>query len=121
VKPKRWIRKRVTFTFANGAAGANLVQSEVMTLEGELLHIHQVNGDNTGNRTAQLTLEDVDSIQMWDGTAKAENASYDHEFGVTIRRILAQKNTLKCTISGDPGAGGYTVDAVLYLVGYTYP
>ncbi|MFA5381958.1 MAG: hypothetical protein WC356_02245 [Candidatus Micrarchaeia archaeon] len=112
----RWIRKRVTFNFANGAAGADLIQSESLVLEGEILHIHQRNSDNTGNRTAQLTLEDVDGFQMWDGTAKAENANYDHEFGVTIRRILSELNTLKCTISGDPGASGYTVEAIVYLI-----
>jgi len=117
MKPKRWLRKKVTFTFANGAAGAGLIQSEALSLEGEILHIHQRNGANTNAQTAQLTLEDQDDFQMWDGTAKAENANYDHEFGVTIRRILSGKNTLKCTISGDPGASGYTVTAVIYFVG----
>lgn len=119
MKPKRWIRKRVTFEFANGAAGAGLVQSEILALEGELLWIHQRNGNNAGNRTAQLTLEDVDGFQSFDGTAKAKSTNVDHEFGVTIRRILPSSgNTiLKCTISGDPGVGGYTVDAVVYLYG----
>jgi hypothetical protein len=117
MRPKRWLRKKVVFNFANGAAGADLVQSKTICLEGELLWIHQRNSDNTGNRTAQLTLEDEDGFQMFDGTAKAENANYDHEFGVTIRRILTDKNTLKCTISGDPGASGYTVTVVIYLFG----
>jgi hypothetical protein len=117
MKPKRWLRKKYTFEFANGAAGGDLVQSQLIHLEGELLWIHQRNSDNPGNRTAQLTLEDEDGFQMFDGTAKADNANYDHEFGVTIRRILSGRNTLKCTISGDPGAGGYTVTAVVYLVG----
>lgn len=116
MKPRRWIRKLATFEFANGAAGANLVQSETLALEGEILHIHQRNGANTGTQTAQLTIEDVDGYQIWDGTAKAHNANYDHEF-VAARRVLAEKNTLKCTISGDPGTGGYTVEAVIYLFG----
>jgi hypothetical protein len=107
----------VTFTFANGAAGADLVQNVVLPLEGELLWIHQRNGDNAGNRTAQLTLEDIDGFQFFDGTAKAKSTNFDHEFGVTIRRILAGFATLKCTISGDPGAGGYTVEAIVYLFG----
>ena len=117
MKPKRWIRKRVTFTFANGAAGAGLIQSAALPLEGELLWIHQRNADNTGNRTAKLTIEDVDGFQIFDGTAKAENANFDHEFGVTIRRILPGYATLKCTISGDPGAGGYVIEAIVYLIG----
>lgn len=117
MQPKRWHRKKFTFTFANGASGDDLVQSKILTLEGELLWIHQRNSDNTGNRTAQLTIEDEDGYQIFDGTAKAENANYDHEFGVTIRRILKNKNTLKCTISGDPGASGYEVTAVLHFYG----
>jgi hypothetical protein len=36
---------------------------------------------------------------------------------VTIRRILAGKDSLKCTISGDPGASGYRVDAVVSFFG----
>jgi hypothetical protein len=117
MRPKRWLRKKVTFVFANGATGAALVQSKQMALEGEILNIHQVNSSNTGARTAQLTIEDADSIQIFDGTAKAHNASYDHEMGVTIRRILTGDNALKCTISGDPGATGYTVTAVVHLYG----
>jgi len=117
VKPERYLRRKVVFQFANGAAGAGLIQSSVLALEGELLWIHQRNSSNTNARTAQLTLEDEDSFQMFDGTAKAHNANYDFEFGVTIRRILSGRNTLKCTISGDPGASGYTVTVVVYLKG----
>jgi hypothetical protein len=62
-------------------------------------------------------MEDEAGFQMFDGTAKAHNANYDHEFGVTIRRILSGKNTLKVTISGDPGAGGYTITVVVYFYG----
>ncbi len=117
MRPLRHLRVSVTFNFANGAAGAGLIQSELIHLEGEILNIHQVNGLNTGAQTAQLTIEDVDGIQIFDGTAKAHNASHDHEFGVTIRRILSGKNTLKCTISGDPGVSGYKVTAVIHLFG----
>jgi hypothetical protein len=117
VQPKRYIRKRVTFTFASGASGAGLVQSSVLPLEGEILHIHQRNSNNANNVTAQLTLEDVEGFQTWDGTAKADNTIFNHEFGVSIRRILAGYGVLKCTISGEPGEGGFTVDAVVYLIG----
>jgi len=88
-------------------------------VEGDIFHIHQRNGSNTGTRTAQLTIEDEDGYQIWDGTAKAHNANYDHEFDETFR-VLKNKNTVKCTISGDPGTGGYTVVAVLYVQGHDY-
>ena len=117
MKQKHWIRKRVTFTFANGANGAGLIQPEVLPLEGELLHIYQENKANVGAATAQLTIEDVDGFQIFDGTAKAQSTKTDHEFGVAIRRILPGYATLKCTISGDPGAGGYVIEAIIYLIG----
>lgn len=117
MKPERYLRRKVVFQFASGAAEAGLIQSLVLALEGELLWIHQRNSSNTNSRTAQLTLEDEDGFQMFDGTAKAHNANYDFEFGVTIRRILSGRNTLKCTISGDPGVSGYTVTVVVYLKG----
>ena len=85
-------------------------------MEGEILHIQQVNGVNTNSRTAQLTLEDIDGNEIWDGSAQAHNATHDHEF-VATRRVMAEKNTLKCTISGDPGTGGYSIDAIIYLQG----
>jgi len=44
MKAKRYFRKKITFTFANGAAGAGLIQSEVIHYEGEMLNILQVNG-----------------------------------------------------------------------------
>lgn len=117
MKYERYHRKRYTFTFPNGATGGGLVQSVPLPFEGELLWIHQRNSDNTNNRTAQLTLEDDDGFQIFDGTARADNGNYDHEFGVSIRRILSGRNTLKCTISGDPGASGYVIEAVVYFVG----
>jgi hypothetical protein len=117
MKPLRYLRKKVVFTFPNGAAGAALIQSEVLALEGEILNIHQVNKTNTNARAAQLVLTDEDDYQLWDGTAKAHNANFDFEFGVTTRRILSGRNTLKCTISGDPGASEYEVAAVIYLKG----
>lgn len=118
MKAKRYFRKKVTFTFANGAAGTGLIQSEVIHYEGEILNILQVNGLNTGTRTAQITIEDAAGNMIFDGTAKAHNASHNHEFGVVTRRILDGRNTVKCTISGDPGAGGYVVTAYVSLIGY---
>jgi len=117
MKFMRHHRKRFTFTFPNGASGPGLIQSVSLPYEGELLWIHQRNGANTNNQTAQLTLEDNDGYQIFDGGAKAANGVYNHEFGVTIRRILSGGNILKCTISGDPGSGGYVIEAVVYFIG----
>jgi hypothetical protein len=117
MKPLGYLRKKVVFTFPNGAAGADLIQSEVLALEGEILNIHQVNESNTNARTAKLVLTDEDAYELFDGTAKAHNANYDFEFGVTTRRILSGKNTLICTISGDPGVSEYEVAAVIYFKG----
>lgn len=118
MRPLHYIKKKFTFTFANGATGADLIQSQAMSLEGELLNIHQINGSNTGTRTAKLeVIDDTDAFTLFDGTAKAHNASYEHEFGVTIRRILAGANSLRCTISGDPGASGYVINAIITLFG----
>lgn len=118
MKFKRYFRPVLTFEFANGASGADLVQSQVIHYWGELLNILQVNSDNTNDVTAQITVEDQYGNVIFDGTAKAENASHNHEFGVTIRRILSGKNTVKCTISGDPGASGYIVSAYVSLEGF---
>lgn len=114
---ERYMRRAVTFTFLNGAAGAGLIQSVDLPIEGELLWIHQRNANHTNPVTAQLTIEDQSGYVIFDGTAKAENTNFDHEFGVTIRRILTGKATLKCTISGDPGASGAVIVAVVHFIG----
>ncbi len=109
-------RKSLTFRFANGAAGADLVPSQNIACSGEILHIRQVNSSNTGARTAKITIVDRFGVTIWDGTAKAHNASYDHEF-VTTRRILAGDDTVVCTLSGDPGASGAKIEVVFALYG----
>jgi hypothetical protein len=117
MQPLRHLKKKVTFWFANGAAAGGLIQTGPLPWEGEILNIHQINSSNTGARTAKLEIIDPFGITIFDGTAKAHNAAYDHEFGVTIRRVLDGNDTLQCTISGDPGASGYRVDAVVSFFG----
>jgi hypothetical protein len=117
MKPLGHLKKKITFTFLNGAAGAGLIQSQVVPLAGEILNIHQVNIDATNPVTAKLEIVDEFGITIFDGTAKNENGAYDHEFGVTTRRILGGGDALRCTLSGDPGATGYTCDAVISLFG----
>lgn len=109
-------RKTFTFLFPNGAAGAGLVQSLAMPYAGEILHIHQINGSNTNAATAKLEVINELGQTIFDGTAKNHNASYDHEF-VTIRRCLAGADSLRCTISADPGATGYKIDVVVSVFG----
>lgn len=96
-----------TLTFAQEAS---------LPFSGEILHIQQVNGQNTNAVTAQLTVENELGNVLWDGTAKAHNAVANHEF-VAARRNLAGNDTLKCTISADPGASGYRVDVIISLFG----
>ena len=108
-------RRTVTFLFANGAAGADLIQSKGLPFTGEILHIRQVNAD-VGAATAQLEIVDSHGVTIWDGTAKNHNTSTDHEFGVTTHRILDGEDTLRCTISADPTAT-YKIDAVISLFG----
>lgn len=109
-------RKTVTFVFASGAAGAGLIQSKSLPFTGQLNHLRQVNIDATNPVTAQLEIVDSLGVVIWDGTAKSEAASHDHEF-VTTPRILDGNDTLRCTLSGDPGATGYKCDAVISLFG----
>ena len=117
MKPLRHFKKHILFTFANGAAGADLIQSKLMPWVGELLNIHQVNINATNPVTAQLEIVDEFGFTIFDGTAKNENGAYDHEMGVTIRRILGGGDSLRCTLSGDPGVSGYQVDAVISVFG----
>jgi hypothetical protein len=117
MKPLGHFKKKVTFTFANGAAGADLIQSKPLPLMGEILNIHQVNINATNPVTAKLEIVDEFGFTIFDGTAKNENGDYDHEFGVTIRRILGGGDSIRCTLSGDPGVSGYTVDAITSLFG----
>jgi hypothetical protein len=117
MKPLGHLKKHILFTFANGAAGADLIQSNPLPWVGELLNIHQVNINATNPVTAKLEIVDEFGFAIFDGAAKNENGAYDHEFGATIRRILGGGDSLRCTLSGDPGATGYTVDAIVSLFG----
>jgi len=117
MKQKRYHRKALEWTFPNGAAGGGLTHDEEVHFEGELLNILQINGSNTNARTAQVIILDIDGNIIFDGTARAHNASYNHEFGVTIRRILWGTNTVRVVISGDPGVSGYLVETILHLTG----
>lgn len=107
--------KNLTFRFANGAAGVDLVQALGAPCAGEILHIRQINKSNTNAVTAQITIVNEYDQTVFDGTAKNHNASYDHEF--SNRRILAGNDQVKCTISGDPGASGYEVEVIIDLYG----
>ena len=108
--------KNLTFRFKNGAAGADLVQALGAPCAGEILHIRQINSQNSNAVTAKITIENEYSQVVFDGTAKAHNASHDHEF-VTIRRILAGNDVVKCTISGDPGALNFEIEIIIDLYG----
>ena len=107
-------RRTVTFLFPNGAAGTALIQSKGLPFTGQINHIRQVNAD-VGAATAKLEIVDSHGVVIWDGTAKAHDSTTDHEF-VTTPRILDGEDTLRCTISGDPGAT-YPINAVISCFG----
>jgi hypothetical protein len=115
-RPLQHFQLQVTFIFANGAAGATLIQQKPLLGRGEILHIRQIDGSNTNAVTAKLELITRQALSFFDGTAKNHNGGYDHEF-VTSRRIIDGQTYLQCTISGDPGATGYKVDAIIDVFG----
>lgn len=116
MQPLKFYRRHVTFLFPSGAAGATLIQSKGLPFSGEIKHMRQVNIDASNPVTAQLEIVDSLGVAIFDGTAKAEAASFNHEF-VSTPRILDGGDTLRCTLSGDPGATGYKVDVVLSMFG----
>jgi len=105
--------KNITFRFANGAT--TLVQSVGAPCAGEILHIRQINSNASNAVTAALSINNEFNQEIWNGTARNRNASYDHEF--TNRRILAGNDQVLCTISGDPGANGYEIEVIIDLYG----
>lgn len=111
-----WFKKKITFTFAADAAGAALTQTKAIPIMGEILHITQIVGNFGNVETAQLIIGDSDDTTIWDGTAKAKNATYRSEFGATTRKILTGDQTISCVLSGAPGANG-TVTVVFYCYG----
>ena len=119
MKQKTWFRKKFTFTFAEGAAGADLIQEYKIPALGELLHITQVIDDNANGVTGQLKIADPDSTGMYDFGAKAHNASYGFSMndGTIPRLILTGDAKFTMTISGDPGAGGTTITVLAYIFG----
>jgi hypothetical protein len=119
MKQKTWFRKKFTFTFANGAAGADLVQEYKIPALGELLHVTQINANATNPVTAQIKIADPDNAAMHDFGAKNENAQYDFDMndGTIPRLILTGDAKFTCTLSGDPGATGQTVTLLAYIFG----
>ena len=60
---------------------------------------------NTGNKGATLTLDDVDSFEIFNSGLKAKGASYVMDVDIPIKGAV----TLGMTPEGDPGASGQTV------------
>jgi hypothetical protein len=119
MKQKTWFRKKFTFTFANGAAGADLVQEKTIPALGEMLHVTQIIDDNANGVTGKLMVADPDNATMHDFGAKAHNAQYDFDMndGTIPRLILTGDAKFSMTISGDPGAGGTVITVIAYIFG----
>jgi hypothetical protein len=119
MKQKSWFRKKLTFTFANGAIEDDLIQEKSLACMGEMCHLTQIIDDNTNGVTAQLEILDPDNPNMYDFTAKAHNAQYDFDMldGTIPRLILTGDASIRCTIGGDPGTSGTVVTVIAYVFG----
>jgi len=107
------------FTVANGSTAA--VSKSLGSLNGTLKQAIVTINDNTGNATATLALIDEDSLTLWTETGIAENATTPFQYytlsGTDLPLTILMDGTMILTMtpSGDPGAGGMTVDVVLFI------
>jgi hypothetical protein len=112
--------------FAQGvwASGASGALQKTMTVNGCCEQITVKVNDNTGNRTATVTITDENGATLYSQATIPENAttlyvarSHKGTPDASFNPFLAA-GVLTATItpSGDPGASGMTVDVALYLV-----
>ncbi len=115
---------RLDFTQATWASGVTAAVAPTMQVNGCIEQIAVKVNNNTGNRTATVTITDDNSATLFTQSGIAENAtttyfarSYKATQDAGFNPFLAA-GTLTATItpSGDPGASGMTVDVYLYLV-----
>lgn len=114
---------RLDFAQATWASGITAAVEKTLNVNGCCEQIAVKVNDNTGNRTATVTIKDENNATLYSKSAIAENAtttyfarSYKATQDADFNPFLAV-GTLTATItpSGDPGASGMTVDVYLYL------
>lgn len=114
---------RVAFQQATWASGASAAVAKSMPVYGCCEQLTVKVNDNTGNRTATVTITDENSATLFTKSGIAENAtatyfarSYKQTQDADFNPFLASGIlTATITPSGDPGASGMTVDVELYL------
>jgi hypothetical protein len=115
---------RYAFEQAEWASGATAALEKVRKfINGRCERIAVTVSDNTGNRTATVTIVDENGATVFSKSGIAENASTTY-VGVSHKSSPdADFNPFLCcgdltatiTPSGAPGTGGMTVDVVIYL------
>lgn len=114
---------RIAFEQATWASGVSDAVVKSRPVHGCCEQLTVKVNDNTGNRTATVTITDENAATLFTKSGIAENAtatyfarSYKQTQDADFNPFLAA-GRLTCTItpSGDPGASGMTVDVELYL------
>jgi len=115
---------RLDFAQATWADGVTAAVAKTMKVNGVCEQIAVAVNDNTGNRTATVTITDENGVTLFTQAGIAEAAtttyfarSYKAVQDASFNPFLAT-GVLTATItpSDDPGASGMTVDVMLYLV-----
>jgi hypothetical protein len=112
------------FAQATWASGVSSAVVKTLNVNGVCEQIAVKVNNNTGNRTATVTITDENGATLFTKSGIAENAtatyfarSYKGTPDADFNPFLVA-GTLTATItpSGDPGESGMTVDVYLYLV-----
>ena len=114
---------RIDFEQATWATGVTAAVEKTVTVNGECGRIAVAVNDNTGNRTATVTIVDENGAEVFSEAAIAENdttsfgaysnkATQDADFNPFLSVGVL---TATITPSGDPGSSGMTVDVYLYV------
>jgi hypothetical protein len=114
---------RLDFAQGTWASGVTAAVAKTMQVNGCCEQIAVAVNNNTGNRTATVTITDENGATLFTQAGIAEAAtttyfarSYKAVQDANFNPFLAV-GTLTATLtpSGDPGASGMTVDVYLYL------
>ena len=114
-KSKRPVARIKLAQFA-WASGATAAVTKELPFNGVVKAHVAVITDNTGNRTATIAVVDGDSYSLYSVAAIPENATTTTVLTRDTEIYVPSGCSVSVTPSGDPGAGGMTVDVTLYGV-----
>jgi hypothetical protein len=123
-RKNQWLQPIVRFAQATWVSGATAAVAKTKNVIGCCEQIAVKVNDNTGDRTATVTITDENGATLFSKSGIAENAtttyfarSYKATQDADFNPFLAV-GVLTATItpSGDPSTSGMTVDVYLYLV-----